>query len=112
MIGTNKYQRALRVQYTAGWDAFPDTTITDPDDNSHPMTLSESAPYSIKEACLLQVGYLYARRRTDNIGLDGDRSHGKADQYVQTLAWGSKMGLTKEAIGLIRDLRKPVVGRY
>ncbi|QIG76085.1 hypothetical protein EVC24_064 [Rhizobium phage RHph_I4] len=112
MAGMCKTQQGLKVAYTAGWDSFPDEDVTDPDDNSHPLTLSESAPFMIKEACLLQVGYLYARRRTDNIGLDGDRSHGKADQYVQTLAWGSKMGLTKEAIGLIRDLKKPVLGRY
>jgi hypothetical protein len=111
-VGTYERQRSIKVVYTAGWTAQSDDTVLLEDGINHPFTLSDTAPFAIKEACLLQVGYLYARRRADNIGLTGDRSHGKADQYVQTLAWGSKMGLAPEAQGLVQSLKKPVMGRY
>lgn len=111
MIGTRQSPRALRVTYEAGWTPAEDENVT-LEDGTHPLTLSGSIPHIIKEACLLQTAYLYSRRRTDNIGLKGDRSHGKADQYVQTLEWASQLGITMEALGLIRGLKMPVVGRY
>lgn len=112
MTGTRQASNALQVSYAAGWVPQPDDNVTEEDGTTHPLTLTDTIPFAIKEACLLQVAYLYARRRPDNIGLTGDRSHGKADQYVQTLAWGSKMGLAPEVVGLVRDLKKPVLGRY
>lgn len=111
LIGTRQAARALRVVYTSGYEQAADQGV-ELEDGSHPETLSATLPPLVKEACLLQVAYLYARSRADNIGLTGDRTHGKADAMVQTLEWGTKEGLAREVLGLIRDYKRPVVGRY
>lgn len=111
LIGTRKAARSLKVFYPCGFDLADDESIT-LEDGKHPKTMSASLTPMVKEACLLQVGYLYARSRADNIGLTGDRAHGKADAMVQTLDWGSKMGLAPEVIALVREYKRPVMGRY
>lgn len=112
LFGTRESERSIKVTYTSGYEAAP----YDPDGENQGeepyMTLSAAAPAYLKEACLLQVVYLRSRRRPDNVGLTGDRSVGKGESFVQTMSWAAKEGVTPEALGLIRSLKRPVVGRY
>lgn len=112
LFGTAYSERALKVTYTGGWDKVKDDLRSGEAPAPEVFCLSADIPYNIKEACLLQIGYLHARRRKDNIGLTGDRSTGKGDSFVQTMSWGSKQGLTREAVGLIAHLKRPIMGRY
>jgi len=107
--GTRESERSIRAVYTAGYEPS-EVTLEGADDPV--LTLSENIPAAIREACLLQVIYLRARRRPDNVGLTGDRSTGKGDSFVQTMAWAAKQGVTPEALGLVRHLKRPVMGRY
>lgn len=89
---------AVRISYSAG------LVVED-------GSMSGAASPALKEACLLQTGFLRVRRRMDNIGVEGDRSMGKSDKAVSSAKWLADGGLTPEAAKLVAPFRGILTGR-
>jgi hypothetical protein len=103
-IATRFRLRALKVSYTAGYVAAP--TEDKPDE----ITLSDSAPSYLKEACLIQTLFLNAKLRTDNIGMAAERTTSDKGK-VGFSYWLKTNGLTSEVIPLIAHLKRARTGR-
>ncbi|KRW94353.1 hypothetical protein AQY21_20705 [Paracoccus sp. MKU1] len=97
--GTIQTVRGLRVVYTAG---------IEPDNEG---TLSGTAPDALKLACKFQTAFLFKRHRADNVGLTVDRGVVSEKTAVATGRWNVSTGLCREAQGLVRRFRMPILGR-
>lgn len=96
--------RALKVAYTAGYEAAP--TDGKPDE----ITLSAAIPDWLKTAALIQCQFLNVKLRADNIGMAAERTTSEKGK-VSSSAFLKTNGLTDEAIGLVRHLKRVGVGR-
>ena len=83
---TIKKKKSIKVTYTAGYEP-----------SGSPLTLNDSIPYDLKQACVYQTMFLWNNRILENVNSNEDRSDG-ASGSSQKIRHG---GLTPEVFGLI-----------
>lgn len=96
--------RALKVTYTAGYEAAPTDGVPDE------VTLSASIPDWLKSAALVQCQFLKIKLRPDNIGMAAERTTSEKGK-VSSSAFLAVSGLTTEAVGYVRHLKRVGTGR-
>ena len=104
-IGTSYRQRALKVQYTAGY-AFAPADEAHPEDN---ISLSASIDETLKLAVIIQTQYLNVKTRADNIGMGTERTVSAKDR-VHASPFLAMAGLTPEVSGMLRDMKRLRLG--
>lgn len=103
MIGSSYRQRALKVQYTAGF-AFEAESAT-----PNLFTLSVAIPDELKLAIMTQVQFMNVKLRSDNVGMGAERTLGTKDRvHLTPFMVGS--GLTPEVSSLVRHLKRLRLG--
>lgn len=92
--------RALKISYKAGYAAATEETV----DDETWKTMSESAPFELQQACILQAVNLWNKTDFNNVGLTSDGSADGAKFSV-------KGGLLPDVISLVYPYRKILSGR-
>lgn len=93
---TSKTPKSIKVTYTAGYEAA-----------GSPLTLQDSIPEDIKQACVYQTMFLYNTRNLESINAEDDRSDGGAGS-IRKIKVG---GLTPESYSLIAPYKILRTGR-